>query len=138
MSIYPLDVSELNKGDTLSVDRMESMTGKKCGTDEFRFAVMSVQEFIHAKSELTAKALGDGALRILTDAEASDHNARLFAQGLRMVFSRHERGLQVDVDQLTPDQRKRHDARLISQSRYVSALSQSRKEISTGTRAAIE
>jgi hypothetical protein len=121
-SKYPLDFDQLEKGETLTCERLEVVTGKKPGTDAYRFAILGLQALIHERTPFTAKTQADGSLRILTDAEASDHNDKLVSQGVRTVIFRHARAIVVDVGNLTEDQKARHDQRLQRQGRYVTAL----------------
>jgi hypothetical protein len=126
---YPLNFDSINKGDTLSCEKLQHVTGKTPGTDEYRYAILGLQALIHERTEFTVKIQVDGSLRILTDPEASDHNNKLVLQGYRMICSRHERSLMVDVENLTEEQRTRHDSRLLIQSRYVTALTRETRQI---------
>lgn len=126
---YPLDWDLLKKGDELNAMQLEDITGKKAGTDEFKFACMGIQALIQDRTGFTVKLQIDSSLRVLTDPEASEHNRRLFAQYLRGVATRHALNCEVDVENLAPEQRAKHDRTLLAQSRYVSAISQTTKEI---------
>jgi hypothetical protein len=129
LSKYPLDFDSLTKGHTLTSEKLSEVTGKKPGTDEYRYAVLGLQALIHERTDLTVKIQVDGSLRVLTDPEASDHNHKLLLQALRVVPRRHEMMIHVDVDNLTEEQCKRHDQRLLLQSRYVSAFARETKQI---------
>jgi hypothetical protein len=129
ISKYPLDFDELQKGDTLTSERLTEVTGKKPKTDEYRFAILGLQALIHERTDLVAKIQSDGSIRILTDPEASDHNDKLHLQGKRMMIVRHHMMSRVDIDNLTDGQRKRHDQRVMLQSRYVTALAREAKQI---------
>jgi hypothetical protein len=129
MAKFTIDFDSLKKGDELSTERLEEMLGKKANTDEFRFAVMSVQSLIQERTGYTVKCGSDCALRILTDAEASEHNQKLFQQNLRAIANRHALNCQVDVDNLSEDQRKKHDRALMVQSRYVGAIVQTTRNL---------
>jgi len=129
LSRYPLDWDELSKGDVLSANELQRITGKTPGTDEFRFACMTLQSLIQAKTRFTVKLKGDHTLHVLFDAEAAEHNQQLFDQFKRSMVSRHFLNCEVDVDQLSPAQRARHDRTLLVQSRYVSAVGQTAKDI---------
>lgn len=131
-SKYPFDYDQLKKGDELSPEEIERITGKKPGTDEYRFAVMGLQALIQDRTGYTAKCQSDGSLKVLTDPEAAEHNRKLFAQNLRAMANRHTLNTQVDVDNLPEDARRRHDQTLMVQSRYVSAMIRTTKEITVG------
>jgi hypothetical protein len=129
---YPIDYDALQKGDELTAEQLRDVLGKKPGTDEFRFAVMSLQALIQEKTGLTVKCTSDNGMRVLTDAEAAEHNRKLFAQNYRAMMFRHSLNAQVDVDNLSADQRSKHDRTLMVQSRYVSAMAGVTKFLSGG------
>lgn len=119
---YPIDFGLLKKGDEFNRQQLEDILGEKAGTEKFQFARLALQGMIHERTDFTAKCMGDDGLRILTDPEASEHNAKRFDQGLRAMAFRHQRNALVDVEQLSEDQRRKHDRQLMIQSRYVSAM----------------
>jgi hypothetical protein len=129
LSKYPFDWEELQKGDILTTEELQRITGKTPGSDEFRFACMTLQSLIQDKTGFTVKLKGDETLQVLTDAEAAEHNSRLFGQFMRSMVSRHALNCEVDVDNLNPTSRAKHDRTLVTQSRYVSAIVQTTKEI---------
>ncbi|HEV8189480.1 MAG TPA: hypothetical protein VGP83_17125 [Pyrinomonadaceae bacterium] len=128
-SRYPLDWELLQKGDVLDAETLKDITGKTPGSDEFRFACMGLQALIQEKTGFTVKLPSDNSLRVLTDPEAAAHNERLFWQFMRSMVTRHTLNCSVDVDNLEATQRAQHDRTLLAQSRYVSAVAQTTKEI---------
>lgn len=129
ISKYPIDFDAVRKGDEFPPEELEDIFGKKPGTDEFRFAVLGLQSLIQERTGFTVKGMSSGGLRVLTDAEAAEHNQRIFAQNLRGMVARHALNCQVDVDNLSSDQKLKHDRNLLSQSRYVSALAHTTKQL---------
>lgn len=122
---YPIDLTELHKGQLLDLSMLEEITSKKRGTQEFDFAVLGIQERINDRTPMTAKVTTDG-LRILTDSEASEYNQRQFSLALGRTVRRHGKALQVDVVNLPPEEQRMHERRLINQSRVVQAIARAR------------
>jgi len=129
---HPVDFDALQKGQEFTVVDLSEILGQKPDTDGFRFGVLGLQDQIHKRTGYTAKTTSDKGLRILTDPEASKHNNRYFMQHLRGAVNRHTLMIQVDVDNLTDDDRKLHDNSVMRQSRYVSAIVQTRKAVTGG------
>ena len=140
---YPLDYTKLTKGQEFTeselgemFSRKDSETGQLVAldpmSDGFRFAVLGLQESIHRKTGITAKTTSDGGLRLLTDTEASQHNAQYFMRHLRGAINRHSLMIQVDVDNLSGDDKRKHDTTVMRQSRYVSAIVETRKAVTGG------
>lgn len=119
---FPIDFDALTKGQEFTPVQLREILGKEPGTDAYRFAVMGLQALIHERTGFTAKCLTDGSIRVLTDAEAAEHNPKIFAQNLRSLILRHTLSTQVDVDNLNTEQRRNHDRNLMIQSRYISSI----------------
>lgn len=121
-SKYPIDFDAVRKGDEFTPERLADILGKQPSNDAFRFAVLGLQVLIQERTGLTVKGTPEGGLRVLVDSEAAEHNRRLFSQNMRALGTRHALNCQVDVDNLSPEQRAKHDRTLLTQSRYVSAI----------------
>ena len=128
LSKYPIDFSALRKGDEFSNQDLSVIVGKMPGTDEFRFAVMGLQGAIQDATSFTVKIISSG-MRVLTDPEAAIHNHRLFEQNRRGMFSRLHLNTAVDSSALSDDQRSKHERNIVTESRYVSALLRTTKQI---------
>jgi hypothetical protein len=61
-------------------------------------------------------------LRILTDSEAAQYNARRVEQHVRGVFQRFEMLASVDMAALGADERREYERQLLNKGRYVQAL----------------
>jgi len=111
---YPVNVAELKKGDFLSPETCEMLTGKKRDNPRYQFAMQSIREFIYRESEKQGRPLscgidGDG-LRIHTDAEASEYHRRLHYMALRGMRRSMKRMVScVDRAQLTSFEVAEHD-----------------------------
>lgn len=125
---YPIDFDAVTKGQTFTTEELERITGQSPGTDAWVWELRGLQDGIQRRRLFTVKNNGL-ELRVLTDTEAALHNQKLFRQNMRGMFARHRLDLAVDQSNLTPDERDRHGDNLITQSRYLTALTQTTKEI---------
>lgn len=75
-------------------------------------------------------------IMVLTHAEASKYNQNKFSNGLKKAKRANRKLVHVDVSQLSPAEKERHDAAIIKQSKLVSLIEMgSRPEVKpTGVR----
>lgn len=126
---YPLDFDTLAKGQILEIEYLEGVFGVKFEAgSRWAFLVMGLQAQIHEKTDLSCRIDHD-AIRILTDAEASEHNYRLVGCHVRGIGRRTEKLLQVDRAQLDDDASTEHDRRIRVASAYAGAVTSARREI---------
>lgn len=127
---YPIDYSALKKGDMLEIFELEKIFAMRydSGSRAWDFAVMGLQQKIHHHTGLTVKC-DSGAIRILSDAEASETNASEVDRHKRGILSRNRKLLQVDRGALTTDQAAVHDRRLLICGTYTAALLGARRTI---------
>lgn len=131
---YPIDFDLLEKGQTITVEELTTILGKKPGTDPYQFALLGLQALVNEKTALTAKITDKFELRILTDEEAARHNYKLGIQGVRAMRYRHQKALEVDIALLSDESRNQHERNLIVMSRYVSAITATSKQIAVEAR----
>lgn len=124
---YPIDFDSLEKGDVISNEELEKITGHKYGTTKFAFAVINLRQKIFDKRGFTATHNQEIGLRILVDSESSFYNDKDFHNKRRGMFRAHKKMASVDVAQLSPVARELHERKLMSQSRVLSAVRESRK-----------
>lgn len=125
---YPIDFSELEKGDILDVSILEQITGKKPGTREYKLKVLGLQGQIMRETGYTVKLHNDDELVILTDEEATKHNDEWFNRHKRGMFNRFELMKNVEVANLTEISAANHERKLLNQGKYIQALVGARKE----------
>lgn len=126
---YPIDVGALKKGDLLSVEQLQTITGKKpADANSFAFAVLALREFIQENTDFTVKMTTEG-LRILTDSEASQYNHRRFHGHIGGLQRRYQRNTLVDARNLSPEEGSAHAHNLLNESRYIAALTKATKRI---------
>lgn len=133
VALYPLDFDALSKGDVIPAEKIEMITSEKRGTNEYRFKALRLSGRIQDEmrdrgTPVTISFKGDDIV-ILTDQEASVHNAMLFGQWLRRLAGTHRRSCEVNVANLGPEQRIDHDRKLYEQGFFLQALSKARKEL---------
>ena len=126
---YPLDFDSLTKGQTLEIEYLEGVFSVKYDAgNRWAFLLMGLQSGIHEKTELSCRIEKD-TIRILTDAEASEHNFRLVGCHVRGIGRRTEKLLQVDRAQLDDAGSSEHDRRIRVASAYAGAVISARREI---------
>lgn len=120
---FPLDFEALQRGTVISIKELEQVLGLKYqpGETTWAFAVMGLQAQICNFTDLTA-VIDNGAIRILTDAEASQNNFRAVQLHTRRIYRRNRKLLQVDRQQLTPEQQAEHESRVRVSGSIVAAL----------------
>ena len=129
---YPLDFDSLYKGDEVSVQKLAEIIPHPPGSDEYRFAVLSLSERI--VSELSERGIDvvvvqrKGALRLLTDTEASKHCYNEAIRGHKLMGRNLGRTLLVDQTTLTEEDRRIHDSRINVVSRMYQAAKVARRE----------
>lgn len=126
---YPIDISALHKGQLLTPEQLQQITGKKPADQTvFAFALLALREFIQENTDFTVKLTTEG-MRILTDAEAAEYNHRRFRGHLTGLVRRYERNAVVDVAGLSPPDARKHTQDLVNESRYLGAMSTVSKKI---------
>lgn len=125
---FPIDFEELSKGDLLSLEELEQITGKKHGTNEFSFQLLSLQQKISDATGFTVKIKDGQELHILTDEEATKHNHNEFQRHKRGMFRRHNLMLAVDIAQLSESSKTAHERKLLRQGQLLQAMANSHKQ----------
>jgi hypothetical protein len=126
--------SELEKGDYISGIHAETLTGMEQGSRSFAFALMGLRDDVadallnlHGR-RFTIK-IEDTGLRILTDSEAADYNARQQQKSKERIFRAQRRNVDVDEANLSQDERSRHYRNLALGGAYTQALRKATREI---------
>jgi hypothetical protein len=133
-ALSPINIDTLTKGDYISVVHLQEITGEIEGTDEYAFAIMAFKQELEAElqkrlgKKLTIKC-ENGGLRILTDPEAAEYNARQIEQSKRRIYRAHDRNMDVDEANLSPQERAVHYRRLELGSKYVQALKKVSRQV---------
>jgi hypothetical protein len=128
---YPIATDELQKGDVITIDELESATEARRDSPRFWAAVLRVSDYIAARfrdrGEIVTIRQDGGALRILTDEEATVYNERAAECGLAKMGRALVRQMGVDVRNLTEGQRRDHERRLLVQSKTLQAARAGRR-----------
>ena len=128
ISRYPMDFDDLQKGDIITVQELERLTGKKFGTNEFAFKALSLQAQISDATGFTVKIRNGEELHILTDEEASKHNHNEFQRHKKGMFRRNRLMGLVDMNALSETMRAEHERKLIKQGQLLQAMSGAKKQ----------
>lgn len=124
---YPIDFDVLEKGDVISNEDLEKITGHKFGTAKFSWAVIGLQGKIFKNRGFTSTHSQTVGLRILVDSEASVYNDKDFHNKRRGMFRASKKMAAVDVSQLSLTARDLHERKLLNQSRIISAVKEPRR-----------
>jgi cytochrome P450 len=129
---WPMDFDTLQKGDVIPVADVERMTGKKQGTDEYKFAVMNIidrmRDHMKRKELFWTVVSRKSAICVLTDPEAAEHNPNEYEKSRKRLKRLHVQTLAVDTMQLSDEQRDTHYRRLQVQAFEMSAMRSARLE----------
>jgi hypothetical protein len=129
---FPFDYDALGKGDVITVERLQDLTGLTYGTTAFSLQVLRYQKVIEdellARGRAVTVCSEKGSLRILTDAEASEYGAKLFASRFRQMMTAHRGCLRVDVTNLDDEQKAAHGRTLLTQGAMLAAARTAKRE----------
>ena len=125
---YPFDAKQVKKGDLLTNQIIETITGVKPSDDDFRLAALRVAKEVEKRTGFTAKVTDEG-VRVLTDSEASLHNYKWLGHSVRAIPRRFALLSNVDVTNLTLEERPIHDVKLIHAGLYVQHVGHAGKAI---------
>lgn len=128
---HPIDFDALRKGDVITVEQLERITGYQYGTRKFDLAVLALREQItrelHDRNYPITVASENGSLKILTDEEAAAYNPQMFRHGFRKLLRAHRRLMNVDATQLNSEQREALERNIVVQGKMISAARSSRQ-----------
>lgn len=127
-----IDVWKLAKGDYVSPEFLEGLTGFLRYTQDYSLAVMGIRDDL----ERRLKAIGnpvtikqeDKGLRLLTDSEAAEYNAQRGDTLLRQMGRAHERNLAVDSNNLSTEEDRQHLRNLQVQGTILSAAKKIKRQ----------
>jgi hypothetical protein len=127
---YPMDFDDLKKGQVLEIQQLERVLCQDYQlSNDWDMQLMKLQSLIHQHRQDLTVAIDHDRIRVLTDAEASEHNAQLVARGARLVMSRNERLLSVDRGELSADESAAHDRRVLVSSALAAGIDNARRTI---------
>lgn len=128
---YPIETDRLQKGSIVAAEIIERAFSVKRGTDAYQLAAMRAIDHIASRlrerGEIVTVVQRKHDVVILTDTEASEHNASLFQSRIRSAARAHVRQLGVDRSQLDPEKLAGHDRALETQGRVLSAIRRARR-----------
>lgn len=123
---HPFDFDRLKKGDIIPVERIESLS--RVSRDSARYSLIALKYKDQIESELESRGrpvtvkIDRGNLVILTDSEAAEYNKTQFDARKRQMGASHRRAMQVDIGQLSDDQKERHRRNLLVQGAQLAAM----------------
>lgn len=132
-SRWPIDYDSLNKGDIIPVERCEEITGKRQGDSRYDLALLDLKDRIqgelHDRDKFWTLRTEKGAIKVLTDAEAYTYNHAEQVRARSAQVRRFALQSAVDVDKLSPDQRKEHERNVEVDGKYLQAMQGVRSQL---------
>lgn len=120
---YPIEFSELRKGDTLSASRLETILECKAGTPEYALKLLGFREHFErwARDNGTpyCTATKQGALLILTDPDAAMYENNMVDKCMHRVTKHYCKMLSVDEAKLSDKERGEHERNILVKGRMV-------------------
>jgi len=131
---FPIDFDALNKGDLISAEDIEDAYGVKRTSRSYAFSVLRMKAEIERElSDLgrpvTCKSEGD-CVRVLTDEESLEYNARRFESNVHGVYRAHRRTADIDTENLSASSQASHAHTLQLQAMQCLALKKVRRRMS--------
>ncbi len=131
-TVYPLDTSNLQKGDVIPQSQLIQIVKAAPGTSRYAWGAMRVRDFVVkslAKRGLEVTVVTkNGNLVILTDAEAGPYNKQFAKTGARRIHRATRRHSRIDLSNLTAEQRIDWDRNQIRLSMVSNALSSAERK----------
>jgi hypothetical protein len=107
-----MDYANLQKGDVISVNKVERITGTKYPTMEYQLAAVALAKEIEHKTEELDNPVTtcqkQGAIFILKDSEAAEYNDKRFKCSLKSGKYRLRKQMQVNTGNLATDEKSKH------------------------------
>jgi hypothetical protein len=132
---YEIDVTDVEAGTTVDLNECERVLGIKRKGNEYnyQFALMQLAEFIQRSLWKIGKQFtvttSAGQVNILTHEEASKYNESRFDLAISKMRRCNRRLNAVDIGSLSKDSRDEHGRAIIRQSRILSMLKTTNKDI---------
>ena len=124
---YPIDVTLLYKGQTITIPELEQIFGVKYPHESWGFKLMSLTKAIRknrrrlALDRMTIRTR-DGELVICTDEEAAEHNARKAGNKARGYVHAAYDNIAVDESKLSPEAKETHARVVLRQAMMIRAI----------------
>lgn len=131
---YPLEVSALTKGQTISIKELEVIFGVKFPEIRWWSRLLRLKKQIAHQRELLGLPTltmntPKGMLHVCTDEEASEYNRRHDSLANRKKYRHLRQNLAVDTSKFTEEQRQIHDRTIRRQAMVVSAIRSAQRRV---------
>ena len=127
-----IDEWKLAKGDYISPEFLEGLTGFLRYTQEYSLAIMGIRDGLERKLSAIGNPITikqeDKGLRLLTDSEAAEYNAHRGDALLVQMGRAHERNLAVDSNNLSQEEDREHLRSLQVQGTILSAAKKIKRQ----------
>jgi hypothetical protein len=122
---WPIDYETIEKGDVIPVGRIEELIGAKQFTSAYDLGLLQlttrIEDELHERGKPWTLRTEKGAIRVLTDAEASAYNHSRQVAARKAMRRRFALLVAVDPDLLDDDQRKDHERYVEVNGKYIQA-----------------
>lgn len=122
---YPVDFDKLDKGSVVPAEVIEKMANASRGTPRFALTALSlcsqIERELARRGRIVFVRQVKNDVRVLTDPEAAKHAPRRCSSGRKRERKAHAIQLAIDARNLTDDERREHERRVLIESRYMAA-----------------
>lgn len=133
VGIAGFDLESVRKGDVIEFETIAYLACcDEMDTPKYRFFLLQLQQTIQDATGFTVKIHEQYELRVLTDSEAYQHNARLQKRYVRGIHKRHKMLQNVETRNLTDSEKREHERVMVVSGYYVGALSKAKTELRSG------
>lgn len=130
---FPFNYDELQKGMSISAERLEQIVGVPRIHKDYAFKVLAVKERIERelrdRNRVVTVAIIRDCLELLTDEAAAEYNQQQAKIAIRKLGRAHFRNGHVDVTQLTQEQREQHERNLLINGQILTAIRSIRRKL---------
>lgn len=128
-----IELASLTKGSSIPEEKLVEWSGLRKGTDAFRLFCLNLISQIEKniyfdRGERVVVVHRKGAIRVLTDSEATIDRENAFNNAIKSAYRRHRQLSQVDRGNLNATERQLHDRRLRNTGLQTSLLRKARRK----------
>lgn len=130
--------SRLHKGDSLTCEELENITGHRRRTDGYGLAVLDLRDGLMKaftdRGRPATVAIIKGKMKVLTDPEATTYNRKAFGNGLRKANRAHSRLGEVDTRALSGEQKQQHERAMLVTGKLLAVIRSTRAKLAADNR----
>jgi len=134
VSLYPLDIAALEKGDVIPPELCERHLGMKRTDIRYGQSLVSFRDLVlrglRRMGRQWTVTTPQSSVKILTDSEAASYNRKEFNRYTSAAGRRFRDNLGVDPSRLQADERRTHEHTLTSQATQLEFIRRAKRQVS--------